>query len=255
MVTRLVSWNVNGIRAAANKGLFEWMKSSGFDIVCLQETKAQPEQLTEQFLQPDGYHSYLHSAQKKGYSGVAVFTKEEPLSTAPLGIQQFDAEGRAQILEYPGFVLINAYFPNSQDGGQRIGYKIAFCEAIRKQCDSLVREGKHVIVCGDFNIAHKPIDLANPGANEANPGYLPEERAWMESFIEAGYVDTFRIFNKDPRQYTWWSYRFGARARNDGWRIDYHCVDREFAPQVKAAAIHNLVQGSDHCPVSIDVDA
>jgi len=250
----LASWNVNGIRAAAGKGLFSWIRESGHNIVCLQETKAQPDQLTEEFLDFPGYHAFWASAEKKGYSGVAVYSREKPLSIATLGVGEFDSEGRAQILEYPAFVLINAYFPNSQEGGARLDYKLGFCETLLERCDQLVNEGKHVVICGDFNIAHKPIDLENPRANEMNPGYLPEERAWMDRFSEAGYVDGFRRFCAEPRRYTWWSYRLAARPKNVGWRLDYHWFDRGLDYLVKSAAIHADVMGSDHCPVSLTVD-
>ncbi len=253
-MTTLVSWNVNGIRAAAKKGLLEWMAGGNFDVICLQETKAQPDQLTEDLLQVPGYTAYWRSAEKKGYSGVVTYTRQRPIFEAPLGDEQFDSEGRAQILEFPGFVLLNAYFPNSQAAGARLEYKVDFCETLQKKCDGIVASGSHVVVCGDFNVAHKPIDLTNPNANQENPGYLPEERAWMDRFIEAGYVDTFRLFNDQPGQYTWWSYRFAARAKNIGWRIDYHCVDRGLVPAIRGARIHQDVMGSDHCPVSLTVD-
>ncbi|WP_455382536.1 exodeoxyribonuclease III [Salinispira pacifica] len=251
----LASWNVNGIRAAAKKGLYTWMERSTHDVVCLQETKAHPEQLTEEHLEPPGYHAYWSSAEKRGYSGVVVYSREEPLSVETLGIPEYDAEGRVLILEYPGFVLINAYFPNSQEGGARLSYKLGFCESLHERCDQLVGRGRHVVICGDFNIAHRPIDLENPAANEANPGYLPEERAWMDRFSSGGYVDGFRLFSNEPKQYTWWSYRLNARARNIGWRIDYHWFDRGFIPSVKGAGIHAEVLGSDHCPISLTVDA
>ncbi len=254
LMKRLASWNVNGIRAAAQKGLGAWIQSNAYDVVCLQETKAHPDQLTEELLAPPGYRAYWASATKRGYSGVAVYSRETPLSVDPLGVPEFDDEGRTLILEYPEFVLINAYFPNSRDGGARLDYKLGFCESVRSLCDKRVAAGEHVVVCGDFNIAHKPIDLENPRANEGNPGYLPEERAWMDRWAEAGYVDAFRLFCADEGNYTWWSYRFGARAKNIGWRIDYHWVDSGFKPRVRNAEIHPQVAGSDHCPVSLGVD-
>jgi exodeoxyribonuclease III len=259
-VTRIYSWNVNGIRACAGKGLFEWLAAESPDAICLQETKANPEQLSPDFLTPsDGkgglYHGYWASAKKKGYSGVAIFSKREPRSISFLGDKSYDEEGRALVADFGDYVLVSAYFPNSQDAGLRIDYKIGFCEAVLALCDSVVASGRHVVVAGDYNIAHKPIDLANPKANEGNPGYLPEERAWMDKYLSAGYADTLRLHNTQPGQYTWWTYRVpSARERNIGWRIDYHCVDEGFAPAVAGASIHPAVLGSDHCPISIDLD-
>ena len=251
IMKRLVSWNVNGIRAAEKKGLFEWMKETEADFICLQETKAQPDQLTETFTAVDGYSSWFASAEKKGYSGVVTYAKEQPLSVSTLGIGEFDAEGRSLILEYPEFTLINCYFPNSQDEGKRLDYKIRFNEAVQSFCDALVAEGRHVILCGDYNVAHKPIDLANPTRNEKNPGYLPEERAWMDRFLASGYIDTFRKFCPDPERYSWWSYRFRARENNAGWRIDYFCVDTGLEERLVSADILDEVMGSDHCPVEL----
>ena len=250
MVT-LVSWNVNGIRAASNKGLFEWLGKFKPDILCVQETKATPEQLTKEVLSPKGYTSLWESAEKKGYSGVAAYVKREPLSVQNLGSKKFDSEGRTQILEYKNFTLVNAYFPNSQEAGARLAYKIGFCDTLLKKCQKMRKEGRNIVICGDYNIAHTEIDLANPKQNEKNPGYLPDERAWMTKFLKAGYVDTFRQFTKEGGHYTWWSYRFNARAKNIGWRIDYHCVNKEFADAVKKSTILKDVTGSDHCPIAI----
>lgn len=250
----IYSWNVNGIRAVAKKGLLEWIQSVNADIICLQETKAQPEQVDEKLRNPEGYHAFWASAEKKGYSGVLTLTKEKPKSVSTLGISAFDSEGRVVICEFSEFFLLNAYFPNSQAIGARLDYKLDFNNAILKWANDRVAEKRHIVICGDYNVAHKPIDLEHPKTNERNPGYLPEERAWMDEFIAAGYVDSFRMFNQEARQYTWWSYRSNARENNVGWRIDYHCVDKGFKKKVKAAAIHPDVTGSDHCPVSIDLD-
>lgn len=257
---RAISWNVNGIRSCAEKGLFAWLAAESPDMLCLQETKAQPEQLAKHFHAPtdggDGvYKVYWSSAKRKGYSGVAIYTKREPRSVSLLGIDEFDDEGRFLAADYGDFVLISAYFPNSQDLGARLDYKIRYCDAVLAYCDKLVAEKRHFILSGDYNIAHKPIDLAHPEANEGNAGYLPEERAWMDKFTGAGHVDTFRRFNAEPNQYTWWTYRVkGARERNVGWRLDYHCVDAALMPAVKQADIHPKVLGSDHCPVSIELE-
>ena len=249
MSTSIVSWNVNGIRAAEKKGLLEYMAGEAADIVCLQETKAKPEQLSEELKAPDGYRSYFSSAVKAGYSGVAVYSREEPLSVERLGIAEFDDEGRALVVEYPDFVLINGYFPNSQDAGARLDYKLGYCDAVLDVCNGLVGAGKNVVVCGDYNIAHKPIDLARPKENEGNAGYLPEERAWMTKYLDAGYVDTFRMFNQEGGNYTWWSYRTRGRERNVGWRLDYFCVNEGFSGRVESSEIRSEVMGSDHCPV------
>ncbi len=254
MGKKIVSWNVNGIRAAEKKGLFEWLHRENPDILCIQETKAQEEQLTKKFFEQEGYIPFFRSAEKKGYSGVAVYTREEPLSVTGLGKDEFDSEGRTLIMEYENFTVINCYFPNSQSEGKRLSYKLDFCSAVKDKCDTLVKEGRNIVLCGDYNIAHKPIDLANPKNNENNPGYLPEEREWMDLFLSSGYTDTFRKFNKDPGNYTWWSYRFKAREKNIGWRIDYHCVNEGFSDRILRSEILADVQGSDHCPILIETD-
>ncbi len=248
---KLVSWNVNGIRAAEGKGLFDWMQSFSPDILCLQETKAQEEQLAEHFLDQNGYHAYFISAEKKGYSGVALYSKTEPLSVTPLGIPEYDGEGRVMKAEFEDFTLFNCYFPNSQSEGKRLDYKLGFNNSLKAEADKLVAEGKNILICGDFNVAHKPIDLARPKSNEKNPGYLPEERAWMDEFTENGWTDSFRVFHKEPDQYSWWSYRMNARAKNIGWRLDYWCVNDSFIEKVQDSLIHQDVMGSDHCPVEL----
>ncbi|MFW5684768.1 MAG: exodeoxyribonuclease III [Spirochaetota bacterium] len=251
---RILSWNVNGIRAIAKKGFLDWLETESPDILCLQETKASPEQLGEELLEPAGYTAYWSSAQKKGYSGVAILTKERPLEVSTMGVERFDAEGRVLQADYGDFVLITAYFPNSQDGGKRLDYKLDFNETIQKLCDNLGAQGKRVVLCGDYNVAHKPIDLARPKENEKNPGYLPEERAWMDGFVGSGYVDTFRVFNSEGGNYTWWSYFTKGRERNVGWRIDYQCVNPAAASLVKNARILSDVMGSDHCPVEVTLE-
>jgi len=249
---KIYSWNVNGIRASEKKGIIEWIKTTNPDILAIQETKAQQNQLSNELLNIEGYKSYWFSAERKGYSGVALYSRIEPDNIERLGIDEFDMEGRTIIAHYPDFVVINCYFPNSQQEGARLDYKIRFCNAILDKCDSLVSTGKNIILCGDYNIAHTPIDLKNPKANEKNAGYLPEERKWISKFLSSGYIDTFRKFypNK-PGHYSWWSYRFNARKNDAGWRIDYHCVNKSFIDNVTDAEIHKSVMGSDHCPVSI----
>jgi exodeoxyribonuclease-3 len=254
MIT-LYSWNVNGIRACAKKGFVKWVKKTDPDILAVQEIKAHPVQLEEGLKNINGYLSYWYPAERKGYSGVALYTKNKPLSIKPLGKDEFDREGRTLIAYYTAFTLINCYFPNSQGQGARLDYKLSFCSSILDLCNTLVKEGKNIVLCGDFNIAHTAIDLKNPKANEKNAGYLPEEREWMTTFLSAGYTDTFRNFHPDqPGHYTWWSYRFKAREKDIGWRIDYHCVNQQFTPAVKEAKIHKTVTGSDHCPISISLD-
>jgi len=253
---KIISWNVNGIRAVEKRGFFEWLKKENADIVCLNETKAGPGQLSPIFINPVGttYTSYWASAKKKGYSGVAIYTKTKPQEVRFLGKAEFDEEGRVLIADYKDFTLIAAYFPNSQDEGRRLDYKLKFNDAILKLCNSIVKKERHFLLCGDFNVAHTSIDLARPKANEKNAGYLPEERAWMDKFLAAGHIDTFRHFHPGEKDhYTWWSYMGQARAKNIGWRIDYHCVDKGFLPKVKSSIIRPEVEGSDHCPVEINI--
>jgi exodeoxyribonuclease-3 len=251
----IVSWNVNGIRAAEKKGFLDWLSAESPDVLCLQETKAHKGQVTPELAEPvlasGSWKSWWSSAKKAGYSGTAIYSKTEPLDVRTSGYPEFDDEGRVVIAEYPETTVISAYFPNSQEAGARLGYKLEFCAAMLETCDKLVASGKNVILCGDYNIAHKPIDLANPRSNEGNPGYLPEERAWMDRFVGAGYVDTFRAFCADPAQYTWWSYRFHAREKNIGWRIDYQCVNPAFMPKVESSIILKDISGSDHCPIKL----
>ncbi len=247
----MISWNVNGIRALEKKGFVDIVTNLAPDILALQETKAQPEQLSAALHNIRGYIAYWHSARRKGYSGVAIYSKIAPRAVIyGLGEDEFDVEGRVMTLEYENFFLINAYFPNAQHELKRMDYKLSFNSAIHKFANSLARK-KSVVICGDFNVAHKAIDLKNPQSNEMNPGYSAQERAWMDSFIGDGYIDTFRKFNREPDNYSWWSYRLNARARNIGWRIDYFCVDAKSNKRLLEAAILDEVMGSDHCPVSL----
>jgi len=253
---RIISWNVNGIRAVEKRGFFEWLKKEDPDILCLNETKAEPGQLTPHFINPPGmsYTSYWASAKKRGYSGVAIYTKEKPQDVRFMGKPEFDNEGRVLVAEYADFSLIAAYFPNSQDERKRLDYKLAFNKAMLSLCKSIVKKGRHFILCGDLNVAHRPIDIARPKANENSAGYLPEEREWMDKFLAAGHVDTFRHFHPgETGCYTWWSYMGQARANNVGWRLDYHCVDKDFMPRVKSSIIRSDVEGSDHCPVELQL--
>ena len=257
---RILSLNVNGIRAVEKKGFVSWMETEGADAVCIQETKARPEQLSAELTEirdNEGkpYHAYWASAKRPGYSGVLIYSKTEPLDVKTLGISEFDDEGRVLQADYKDFTLISAYFPNSQDGGKRLDYKLGFCDAILKLCKKYLKQKRHFILSGDYNIAHTPIDLARPKENEESAGYLPEERAWMDTFTAAGFVDTFRHFHPgEAGYYSWWSYRMNARERNVGWRIDYHSTDPEFLPMVKSSIIRPDLFGSDHCPVEINIE-
>jgi exodeoxyribonuclease-3 len=256
---KIVSWNVNGIRSVASEGFLDWFEEKAPDVLCLNETKAEPGQLPSALVFPQIggkiYKSHWACAKKRGYSGVVIYSAAQPLVVRFLGKAEFDDEGRVLIAEFSEFTLIAAYFPNSQEEGKRLDYKLAFCDAMLRFCNALVKKGRHFLLCGDYNIAHTPIDLARPKQNEGNPGYLPEERAWMDKFTKAGHVDTFRHFHPGEKgHYSWWSYRVSARERNVGWRIDYHCVDRDFLPQVKRSIIRPEVMGSDHCPVEIELD-
>ncbi len=254
MAMKIISWNVNGVRAASKKGLMDFLVSSEADVFCIQETKASLEQLGKEIYAPAGYQSWWQSAERKGYSGTALWARNEPDSLETLGVEEFDNEGRVQVARFGRLVVINCYFPNSQAEGARLDYKLRFNEAVKKRADALVAEGCTVTVTGDFNVSHKPIDLARPKENEKNPGYLPEERAWMDSFIDGGWTDTFRMFETGPNHYSWWSYRGGARARNVGWRLDYFCVNDAAADRVKSSLILPEITGSDHCPVSMEID-
>lgn len=257
---RIISWNVNGIRAVEKKGFVDWLLSTDADVICLQETKANEGQLSPALKEPRNesvsYKSHFFSAKRPGYSGTAIYSKTEADGVEPLGDPTFDDEGRVTIAKFGDVAVISAYFPNSQDddegGHPRLEYKLAFNKAIHKKCDELVAAGFNIVLCGDYNVAHKEIDIANPKTNTKHAGFLPEERAWMDSFVEAGYIDTFRHFCKDPGMYTWWSYRFHAREKNVGWRLDYQCVNPGFIERVVSAKILKDVLGSDHCPVEIE---
>ncbi len=252
---RILSWNVNGIRAVAKKDFFTDFEQMDADILCLQETKAQDDQVKETLASLSGYHVYAHSAVKKGYSGTAILSKTEPLSVRTgIGKAEHDTEGRVLCLEYAAFYLVNVYVPNSGSDLKRLDYRQTWDADFLTYLKAL-ENTKPVIVCGDFNVAHKAIDLARPKANyNKSAGYMQAEIDGMDNFSNAGLVDTFRHFNPDTTdKYSWWSYRAGARGKNVGWRIDYFLVSEHFMPEVKSAAILNEVMGSDHCPVAIEL--
>jgi exodeoxyribonuclease-3 len=249
---KILSWNVNGIRAVMKKGFLEWLHKESPDILCLQETKATPEQLDDSLREPKGYYAYWNYPEKKGYGGVATLTKENPLRVQNgFGIPKFDIEGRVIIAEYPALKLFNVYFPNGKQSEERLKYKLDFYDAYLDYIDSLKAKGEKLVICGDYNTAHKEIDIARPKSNETISGFLPIERAWMDRLVEHGYVDTFRHFNKEPGQYSWWDLKSGARARNVGWRIDYFFVSENLLESVSNAFIMSDVMGADHCPVGI----
>ena len=256
MSVKIVSWNVNGIRAAARGGFFEWLENANADFVLLQEVRAETHQFEPHWLEPFGFKSHWHAASKKGYSGVGIFTRH---GHAPdevfvgMGNPEFDSEGRFLGVVKNDVVYVSVYFPNSQREGVRLPYKLGFCDAFLKALQTFERRGLRVVVGGDFNIAHHEIDLANPKQNLRNAGFLPEERAWMSKFADAGFVDTFRIFERAGGFYSWWSNRPGVREKNIGWRLDYNFVSQSLVRQVQSAKILADVYGSDHCPVTLEL--
>lgn len=252
---RLISWNVNGIRAVHKKGLFlGWIEEERPDVLCLQETKAHESQLPEALTKVEGYSSWFSTPERKGYSGVALYTKEQPRNVSfGLGVERFDNEGRTVVADFDDFVLLGIYFPNGKRSAERLRYKMEFYDAFLDYVENLRREGRNVVVCGDVNTAHKEIDLARPKENEKISGFLPEERAWMDTFFDHGYVDTFRKFNQEPGNYSWWDQMTRARDRNVGWRIDYFFTDADFTSNLTDGFILPDVMGSDHCPVGIEI--
>ena len=249
---KFISWNVNGLRACVQKGFLDFFNSIDADFFCIQESKLQAGQID---LDLPGYHQYWNYAEKKGYSGTAIFTRHKPLSVARgLGIDAHDHEGRAVTLEFEQFYLVTAYVPNSQDGLRRLDYRMTWEDDFRAYLKSL-DERKPVVVCGDLNVAHQEIDLKNPKSNRRNAGFTDEEREKFSLLLEAGFTDTFRYFYPDKEDiYSWWSYRFKAREKNAGWRIDYFLASNRLQPQLRSAAIHTEIFGSDHCPVEVNID-
>lgn len=251
---RLISWNVNGIRSAIRKGFWDWLAADSPDILCLQETRIQSDQLTDRMRTPDGYHTFWHAAERKGYSGVATFCRKKPEAAHHgFGQPRFDLEGRALITDHGDFTLINAYFPSGRRSQERVAFKIDFYDRLLEFCKDLRAQGHHLVVCGDYNTAHMPIDLARPTQNKKTSGFLPEERKALTRWLEAGFVDVFRHLHPVVEEYTWWTYRFNARARNIGWRIDYFLVAEELMPHVQDTHILGDVLGSDHCPIELQL--
>ena len=248
---RLITWNVNGLRACLGKGFLDFFHRVDADVFCLQETKLQPHQIE---LELPGYEIYWNSAEKKGYSGTAVFTRVKPLNvTYGLGIPEHDTEGRVITVEFEDFFLVCCYTPNSQDGLKRLDYRMEWEDAFRAYLLALDAK-KPVILCGDLNVAHREIDIKNDKTNHMSAGFTDQERGKMTELLDAGFADSFRVLHPDEVKYSWWSYRFHAREKNAGWRIDYFIVSRRIADKIRAAEIHNEIFGSDHCPVELDID-
>jgi exodeoxyribonuclease III len=257
-MTKLISWNVNGIRAVAKKGFFQWASKESPDALCLQETKASEGQAPVEIRNLPGYDTHWNLGERKGYSGVATFLKEgskAKLSACGFGLgREFDAEGRILISEHPGFLLLNIYFPNGQRDEERLRYKLAFYDATLAYCEARRKEGRELVICGDFNTAHNEIDLARPKDNENVSGFLRIERDWMDKMESMGYCDSFRMLHPEVAEaYTWWSVRTAARERNVGWRLDYFYISSGLKDKVKRAEIMSDVQGSDHCPVLLEL--
>ncbi len=255
MIRKIYSYNVNGIRAAVRKGLHDWFEETSPDVLMIQETKAWADDIDTSFFESKGYHCYKHSAEKKGYSGVLTICKEKPDAViAGIGNEKFDREGRLLRTDFGDVTIINSYFPSGTTGSVRQDFKYEYLDAVQQYIDTLKKERPKIILSGDYNICHKPIDINKPENKKNVSGFLPEEREWVSQFLNRGFIDSFREFDKDAEKYTWWSYRANSRAKNLGWRIDYHMVSEPLKAQLKAAAIHAKVVHSDHCPISIDIE-
>ena len=252
---RIITYNVNGIRAAMGKGLIDWMRAAKPDILCVQEIKASPEQVGIFEFEELGYHHYWYPAQKKGYSGVAIFSKEKPDKVVyGCGIKEYDDEGRFIRADYGDISVASIYHPSGSSGDDRQAFKMKWLSDFHAYVDELKKTRPKLILSGDYNICHKAIDIHNPKSNANTSGFLPEEREWFDKFVESGYVDTFRHFNQEPHQYSWWSYRAGSRGKNLGWRIDYNMVTENMVDKLKRSVILPEAMHSDHCPVSLDID-
>ncbi len=251
---RIITYNVNGIRAAMNKGLVDWMKATEPDVLCLQEIKATPDQVDVAPFEALGYHLYWYPAQKKGYSGVAIFTKIKPNHVEyGCGIEHYDFEGRVLRVDFDHCSVASIYHPSGSSGEERQAFKMKWLADFQRYIDGLKATVPNLILCGDYNICHKPIDIHNPKSNANTSGFLPEEREWLEQFIQSGFTDSFRHFNQDPHQYSWWSYRAGSRGKNLGWRIDYNLVANHLNEKLQKAEILPDAMHSDHCPVMLEI--
>ena len=252
---KIITFNLNGIRSAASKGLYDWIQKESPDVLCVQETKAQPYQIEVLKFRELGYHSYIHSATKKGYSGVAIFSKKEPdYLQIGIGNDKFDVEGRMLRADFGDITVLNSYFPSGTTGDIRQEVKMDYLNEIQNFVDKLKKERPNIILAGDYNICHKPIDISKPENKKGVSGFLPEEREWVSQFIESGFIDTFRVFEQSGGNYTWWSYRAEARAKNLGWRIDYQMVTKSLKDKLKSVKIHSDVVMSDHCPYEIVIE-
>ena len=252
---RIISYNVNGIRAALKKGFMDWVNAAQPDVLCLQEIKAMPEQLEPTFLESLDYHHYWYPAEKKGYSGVALWSKSKPLHVEyGCGIEKYDKEGRVIRMDFENYSVMSVYMPSGSSGDERQAFKMNWLEDFQAYIDELKKEFPKLIISGDYNICHKAIDIHNPTRNAKTSGFLPEERAWVSQFIASGFIDSFRAFNELPHQYSWWSYRANARAKNLGWRIDYHMVSEPLKDRMSRATILPEAKHSDHCPILLEID-
>jgi len=254
-MAKIISYNVNGIRSAISKGFMDWLKATNPDVICLQEIKAEPGQIDVKVFEDAGYHHYWYPAQKKGYSGVAIFTKQKPTYVEyGCGTEKYDFEGRVLRVDFGDVSVMSVYHPSGSSGEDRQAFKMQWLADFQKYIDKLKKERPKLILCGDYNICHQPIDIHNPKSNANSSGFLPEEREWIDNFMKSGFVDSFRHFNKEPHNYSWWSFRANSRAKNLGWRIDYNLVSKNMESNMKRAAILPEAKHSDHCPVMLEID-
>jgi exodeoxyribonuclease-3 len=254
-MAKIISYNVNGIRSAISKGFMDWLKAANPDVICLQEIKAEPGQIDVTVFENAGYHHYWYPAQKKGYSGVAIFTKQKPTYVEyGCGMEKYDFEGRVLRVDFGEVSVMSVYHPSGSSGEDRQAFKMQWLADFQKYIDQLKKERPKLILCGDYNICHQPIDIHNPKSNANSSGFLPEEREWIDGFLKSGFIDSFRHYNKEPHNYSWWSFRANSRAKNLGWRIDYNLVSNNLESKMKRAAILPEAKHSDHCPVMFDID-